>query len=166
MVRRVQSFPPIAERSAETLILGSMPGEASLAAGQYYAHPQNAFWRILGNLLRFDPALPYNARVRALKSARIAVWDVLHSCSRPGSLDSSIDRETLEPNDFAAFFRDHPRVRRVFFNGSTAEACFNRHVMKKLVLGRVSFTRLPSTSPAHAARSFEDKLRAWRVVEN
>ena len=164
MLKRVQSFPPIADRSAETLILGSMPGEASLTAGQYYAHPQNAFWRIMGALLGFDPALPYAARVRALKKAHIAVWDVLHSCTRPGSLDSSIDHETLEANDFAVFFRGHSRIRRVFFNGSTAETCFKRHVIKDLVLGRVSFTRLPSTSPAHAARSFEDKLRAWRVV--
>jgi len=161
---RIRSFPPIAERSAETLILGSMPGEASLAAGQYYAHPRNAFWRILGTLLRFDPALGYAARVRALKAARIAVWDVLQACERKGSLDSSIDRATLEANDFAGFFRRHPRIRRVFFNGSTAEACFERYVMKHVVLGHVSFTRLPSTSPAHAARSFEDKLEAWRVV--
>jgi TDG/mug DNA glycosylase family protein len=164
MIKRVQSFPPIADRTAETLILGSMPGEASLAAGQYYAHPQNAFWRILGNLLRFDVSLPYAARVRALKTARIAVWDVLHSCTRPGSLDSSIDRETLEANDFATFFRGHPRIRRVFFNGSTAETMFNRHVKTGLVLGRVGFARLPSTSPAHAARTFEDKLNAWRIV--
>src|SRR5215468_1985991 len=101
----------------------------------------------MGALLRFDPALPYAARVRALKTARIAVWDVLHSCTRPGSLDASIDRETQEPNDFAAFFRGHPRIRRVFFNGSTAEACFNRDVANALVLGRVTFKRLPSTSP-------------------
>jgi TDG/mug DNA glycosylase family protein len=164
VAHRVQSFPPIADRTAETLILGSMPGEASLAASQYYAHPQNAFWRIMGSLLDFDPILPYAARVRAVKAAKIAVWDVLNSCTRPGSLDASIDRETLIPNDFAAFFRGHPRIRRVFFNGSTAEALFNRHVKNGLVLGRVGFTRLPSTSPAHAARSFEDKLRAWRVV--
>lgn len=161
---RVRSFPPIAERTAETLILGSMPGVESLKQQQYYAHKRNMFWPIMGRLLGFEPSDPYAARKRVLVGARIALWDVLHSCTRPGSLDSSIDRETLEPNDFAGFFRGHPRIRRVFFNGATAEALFRRHVMATLVLGGVALRRLPSTSPAHAARSFDDKLNAWRVV--
>jgi len=141
-----------------------MPGVRSLQKRQYYALPQNTFWRIMGRLLRFEAGMPYEDRISKLLAARIAVWDVLKSCEREGSLDSSIERETLEPNDFRGFFRTHPHVRHVFFNGATAEACFNRHVMNKLALNHIAFGRLPSTSPAHAARSFEDKLRAWRVV--
>ena len=89
-VAHIYSFAPIAERNAGILILGSMPGRASLAAGQYYAHAQNAFWRIISELLQFDPVSSYAVRVQALKSARIALWDVLRSCKREGSLDSMI----------------------------------------------------------------------------
>src|ERR1035437_10981505 len=102
---RVNSFEPIEDRSAEILILGSMPGRASLAADQYYAHAQNGFWRIMSELLRFDATAPYSVRVRALKAARIALWDVLHSCLREGSLDSMIERDTQIANDFRTFFR-------------------------------------------------------------
>jgi len=162
VARLVRSFPPVAARDAEVLILGSMPGEASLAAGRYYAHPRNAFWPVMAALLRFDAAAPYAVRVRALRSARVALWDVLRACRRRGSLDADIAREDLEANDFAAFFRRHPRIRRVFFNGAKAEQCFRRHVESE---PGVPWQRLPSTSPAHAALSFEAKLQAWRAVE-
>jgi len=158
---RVRSFRPIATRNATILILGSMPGRASLAAGQYYAHRQNAFWRIVGSLLGFDPASPYQARVRALRASRVAVWDVLHSCVRPGSLDSRIEEETA--NDFKAFFRRHPDIARVFFNGAKAEASFRRHALP--AIGRhLRYARLPSTSPAHASIPYARKLRAWRAI--
>src|SRR3990172_6260586 len=120
LMRHVQSFAPIETADARILILGSMPGEASLRANQYYAHPRNLFWRIMGELLGFDPASPYSQKVQALKSARIALWDVLHSCRREGSLDSGIDDGSLAPNDLAAFFLDHPGITRVFFNGAKA----------------------------------------------
>ncbi len=160
----VRSFPPIARRDAEVLILGSMPGEASLAAGRYYAHPRNAFWPIMAALLGFAPDAPYARRVRALKEARIALWDVLHSCRRRGSLDADIAREDLAANDFAAFFRSHARIRRVVFNGAAAEQCFRRHVEPGLKLRGIAYARLPSTSPAHAALSFDAKREAWRVL--
>ena len=161
---RIHSFEPIEDRSAEILILGSMPGRASLLAGQYYAHAQNGFWRIMSELLQFDAAAPYSVRVRALKSARIALWDVLHSCVREGSLDSMIERDTQIANDFRAFFRTHTRISHVFFNGATAQACFKRHVLGDLDVGSVSYARLPSTSPANASMSFAEKLGAWRVA--
>lgn len=163
---RIRSFDPIAARNSRVLILGSMPGRASLAAGQYYAHKQNAFWRIACSLLGIDPASSYQARVRALRASRIALWDVLHSCVRPGSLDSRIERETA--NDFIAFFRRHPGIAVVFFNGAKAEASFRRHVLPRV--GRtlrdrvISCSRLPSTSPAHASLRFERKLEAWRAI--
>ena len=138
-----------------------MPGAASLKAKQYYAHPQNGFWPIMGQLLGFDPSAPYRRRERALKAARIAVWDVLRSCVRPGSLDARIKLETA--NDFAAFFRAHPRLRHVFFNGAKAEASYRRHVQIPSG-GAIRYARLPSTSPAHASLSAARKLAAWRAI--
>lgn len=161
---RVYSFAPIAGKNAETLILGSMPGNASLAAGEYYAHPQNAFWRILCDLLAVDREASYPERIAALKSARIALWDVLQSCLREGSLDANIQAERQYANDFPAFFRQHKNIKRVFFNGGKAEACFRKHVAKGVETGSISFLRLPSTSPAHASLSYAQKLSAWRAI--
>ena len=160
----IYSFAPIADRNAEILILGSMPGRASLAAGQYYAHAQNAFWRIISELLQFDPASPYEARVQALKSARIALWDVLRSCRREGSLDSMIEADAQTANDFRTFFHAHPQIMHVFFNGAKAEACFRQHVLREIGDRAPRYTRLPSTSPAHASLSFARKLEAWRAI--
>jgi TDG/mug DNA glycosylase family protein len=161
---RVQSFAPVENANATILILGSMPGIASLEAGEYYAHPRNLFWRILGELAGAGPSLPYLRRIKALKSARIALWDVLESCARAGSLDSAIDDDTLRPNDFESFFLRHPRITRVFFNGSKAESCFRTRVMTTVELPPLEYRRLPSTSPAHAALSYAQKLKAWRVI--
>ncbi len=162
---RIRSFPPIEDASAHTLILGTMPGVASLAARQYYAHPRNAFWGILANLLDFDPSLDYVERTQRLIGAGIAVWDVLRSCERRGSLDSAIDRTSAVANDFARFFEQHPRVDRVLFNGANAEALYRRHVSRSLVATRaVSYLRLPSTSPANASIAAAAKAAAWRVA--
>ena len=164
MSDQARSFPPIASADARVLILGSMPGRASLAAGQYYAHPRNAFWPIMGRLLDFDAARDYQARVDALKVAGIAVWDVLHSCHRPGSLDSAIDDDSLVANDLPSFLAAHPEIRHVFFNGAKAETCFHRHIKRTMAEPQIGFARLPSTSPAHAGLPFEKKLEAWRAV--
>ncbi len=161
MSDQARCFPPIASPDARVLILGSMPGRASLAAGQYYAHPRNAFWPIMGALLGLDPALPYPERAARLAAAGVALWDVLHACTRPGSLDAAIDRDSAEHNDLAAFFAAQPGIRHVFFNGAAAAALFRRH--GQLPAGTTG-TRLPSTSPAHAGRSFADKLAAWQAV--
>ena len=123
---RIHSFSPIAHTSARILILGSMPGRASLAAHQYYAHPQNSFWRIMAQLLQTDADASYEKRVELLKTARIAVWDVLQSCIREGSLDAKIERDTQIANDFRSFFRAHSQITHVFFNGAKAEACFRQ----------------------------------------
>lgn len=145
-----------------------MPGAASLAAARYYAHPRNAFWRIAGALLGFDAGAPYPARTRALAGAGFALWDVLQSCERSGSLDAAIPEHSEVANDFAAFLRDHPGVHRIFFNGAKAEASFRRRVLPQLEAAgaarRLSLTRLPSTSPAHAGLPFERKLEAWRAI--
>jgi hypoxanthine-DNA glycosylase len=159
----VQSFAPIEDAKARVLILGSMPGKASLAAGQYYAHAQNLFWRILGEVTGAGPALPYEARARALKSRGIALWDVLASCAREGSLDSAIDDASISANDFASFYRAHPRIAHVFFNGAKAEACYRKHVLPALgdAPALPGYHRLPSTSPANASMSRAHRQREW-----
>jgi len=146
------------------LILGSMPGVESLKAGRYYAHPRNAFWRIMGQLFDAGPSLTYEERTTRLQSAGIALWDVLQTCVRPGSLDASITDETA--NDFPAFFAMRPNITHVFFNGGKAEMAFRRHVLPCLPEDRHVIARLPSTSPAHAAMPFEAKVQAWSVVRN
>ena len=160
----VKSFPPVADHRAEILILGSMPGRDSLAAGQYYAHRYNLFWKIMGAMLGFDAQMPYRERLEELRGARIALWDVMFSCKRAGSLDASIEAQTVKPNDFPSFFAAHRRIRRVFFNGSTAETTFIRHVLPSVEPLALRYGRLPSTSPAHAALSYGQKLSAWRAV--
>jgi len=158
---RIRSFAPIADRRARILILGSMPGVESLARGRYYAHRHNSFWPIMAALFDLDPAAPYEARVRALRARRVAVWDVLQSCVREGSLDARIDEEVA--NDFAAFFAAHRAITHVFFNGAKAEASYWRHV--PAAIGRtMRYARLPSTSPAHASLSMARKLTAWRAI--
>lgn len=158
---RIRSFAPIAGRGARLLILGSMPGVASLAANQYYAHPQNQFWKIVEALFGIDRGADYAVRVRALKANGVAVWDVLHSCVREGSLDNRIEDEAA--NDFRAFFRAHPAIHRVYFNGAKAEASYRRHVLPGIDRP-LRYRRLPSTSPAHAALPYARKLAAWRAI--
>ena len=161
----IHSFPPVVGAHARVLVLGSMPGAASLRAQQYYAHPRNAFWRILGRLLGLAPEDAYAARIQALQRHRIALWDVLAACERPGSLDAAIVPGTEVPNDIAGLLQRHPGIDRIAFNGTAAQRLFQRHVQHRLPAGRtVTLLRLPSTSPAHAAMGWEAKLSAWRAV--
>lgn len=157
-------FAPLSGAGARVLILGSMPGAASLAAGAYYAHPRNAFWPIMGALFDAGPALPYAERVARLMAARIAVWDVLAACERPGSLDADIVRESVQVNDFATLFAAQPGLTHVFFNGGAAERLFARHVVARPRDPGCAFVRLPSTSPAHAGLDRAAKLAAWSAV--
>jgi len=161
----VHGFPPIASRTARVLILGTMPSKVSLRERQYYAHPQNGFWRILGEMVGFDPKSPYDVRVASVRSAGIAVWDVLRSCVRASSLDSAIEASSVVPNDFPAFLEEHPRIRRICFNGAKAEALYMRYVRPRLAAeSAMQYVRLPSTSPANAGLPFSEKLRAWQAI--
>ncbi|MDX1460527.1 MAG: DNA-deoxyinosine glycosylase [Xanthomonadales bacterium] len=160
-----RGFPPIADGDATTLVLGTMPSQASLAAGQYYAHPRNAFWSIMGRLFDFDPKAPYPERVCELQRAHVAVWDVIASCRRPGSLDSDIDATSVVVNDFSGLLDECGEIRTIAFNGRTAQALFGKHVRQ--LTGNAKRYRclaLPSTSPAHAAMHFETKLERWSVL--
>jgi len=163
-VVQIESFPPIADAGATRLILGSMPGVASLTAQRYYAHPQNAFWRIMGELLGFAADADYDERVMMLTRAKIAVWDVLATCERPGSLDSAIKRDSEVANNIPALLATHTQIRQILFNGGAAEATFRRHHAAVLKRADLSFVRLPSTSPAHASLSYSQKCAVWRAA--
>jgi TDG/mug DNA glycosylase family protein len=162
----VCSFPPIAAPDARVLVLGTVPSIASLAKQQYYGHPQNAFWPIMGRLFGAGRDVPYEERKRVLYENGVAVWDVLRECYRAGSLDTSIHVASESPNDIAAFLGEHPRITTIFFNGQKAETAFRRHALSSVEkLGRnYGYVRLPSTSPAHAGRTFAEKLTAWRAI--
>jgi len=163
---RISGFAPVIGIRPRVLILGSMPGVASLNAREYYAQSRNAFWPIMGELFGADFTLPYRQRLEVLKKSRIALWDVLESCVRPGSLDSAIDARSVAANDFGRIFANHPTIGRVFFNGKKAAAMYRRCVLSiSEFYGRdIAARTLPSTSPAHAAMPFAAKLAAWSVV--
>ena len=161
---KICCLAPIEDCNARVLILGSMPGKASLCAKQYYAHPRNLFWRILGQIVGAEPSLPYEERTQILKSAGIALWDVLESCSRRTSLDSCIEDASIVVNDFSAFYLKHPRVSQVFFNGGKAAHLYTRRVLPTADHQLITCAQLPSSSPAYASMSYERKLTAWRSV--
>ena len=160
----VSSFAPIEGGSARVLILGSMPGVASLTADQYYAHPQNSFWKIMQEVLGISATADYDVRIEALKRSNIALWDVLESCIRPGSMDAAIDMDSAKVNDIKALLQRHPRINIICFNGGIAEKIFKKRVLPSLGDFSVKYIRLPSTSPAHASMSFENKVMAWRAA--
>jgi double-stranded uracil-DNA glycosylase len=151
-------FPPVLAADTRILILGSFPGEASLAAQQYYAHPRNQFWRLLSAVLGDDlAALPYDDRLERLKTHRVGLWDVLAACEREGSLDTAIRKP--QANNFVHLKHTCPALRRICFNGKTSgrfEPLFQEAGFDTLVL--------PSSSPANAQMSFEQKLAIWRLI--
>ena len=158
-----QGFAPVARSDARMLILGSMPGAASLEADQYYAFQRNVFWKIMGDLFGAGPELDYPTRLQQLISNHIALWDVIASCYRLGSLDSAISEDGLATNDFNGFFNQHPHITHVYFNGQKAAGLYKKKVAPNLK-GHYEYLALPSTSPAHAARSYATKLEAWSIV--
>ncbi len=161
-----RGFPPVFEAGARVLVLGTMPGRASLKACQYYAHPHNAFWPIIENLFGVSDALDYGARTRLLMHHRIALWDVLKTCRRNGSLDSSIKASSVIANDFAGFYEACPEIQAVFFNGAAAEREYTKRVVPKLPkkVAMLPKFRLPSTSPAMAGMTKEQKIERWRQL--
>ncbi len=162
-------FPPVADADCRVLILGSLPGRRSLAERQYYALPRNAFWPIMGALFGAGPDRPYAERLERLLQAHVALWDVLGAGVRPGSLDAAIVESTARCNDFESLFRACPAIERVCFNGRKAEQLFRRRVLpglsRELRERPRAYLTLPSTSPAHAAMSFEEKLSRWSLVK-
>ena len=162
-----EGFPPIADKRATILILGTMPGEESLRKQEYYGNPRNAFWKIMATLFEFEYEEIYEERVRRLKNNNIALWDVMQACERQGSLDSAIIDNTIAENDFESFYRSHPHISHVFFNGTKAEKEYFKRVRPKLSIEDkgIEYTRLPSTSPAMARLSFDEKLLEWSNIK-
>ena len=162
MTEPLRGLPPVIGPDARVLILGSFPGEESLRRGEYYAHPRNQFWPIMGALVGAGPELDYALRLERLKEAGIALWDVLGACRRQGSLDQRIDRDAREPNPLRALRDRHPGLRHCLLNGSTAGSVFAR--LPAAASPGLPHTVLPSTSPAHARLRLPDKLDRWRVA--
>jgi len=161
-------FAPLIARNARLLVLGSYPGISSLEKQEYYAHPRNVFWRIMSEIIGFDRSSNYQKRTGALSDAGVALWDVLYSCKRVGSLDSKIESRSIYVNDFETLLRSNTELKAIIFNGAKAEQEFRKRVVPT-VAGLTESTeliRLPSTSPALAALSFIEKLERWRVIEN
>ena len=157
------SFHYIARPDARALILGSMPSLASVSAGMYYAHPRNAFWRIMADLWDAPPLLDAPSRAAFIQEKRAALWDCARECSRVGSADHTI-RDVL-PNDLSELLVACPGIRRIFLNGTKAGELFERYTLRTLPLERadIPWTLLPSTSPANTM-PYQAKLAAWRVV--
>jgi hypoxanthine-DNA glycosylase len=151
-----RSFPPVVDARTRLLVLGSLPGDASLAAARYYAHPQNQFWRLMAAVVDVDlPALDYEARLAALRAARVGLWDVVASATRPGSTDAAI--RDLVGNDLPGLVATLPELRAIAFNGATAF----RHGSRQLAgMTPVTLIPLPSSSPLHTV-GLDAKLAAW-----
>jgi hypoxanthine-DNA glycosylase len=153
-----EGLAPVMADGARVLILGSFPSERSLVAGEYYANRRNQFWPLLAAVFGFEPDLSYDERISAVTQHGVALWDVVHSCRRAGSMDAKIDRKSLVVNDFGPMLAGQPGIERVFVNGLTAFELFERHVETALPA-----VRLPSSSGA-LPMTFEDKLARWREV--
>lgn len=163
----ITGFAPIISKDAVLIILGSMPSEASLLKQEYYGHNQNSFWPIMGALFGAGPDIPYEQRKQILIDHGIAVWDVLQSCSRQGSLDANIRPETVKANEFTHLFKHFPGIKHIYFNGSMAETLFRRHCLSACKNPGLTFEllRLPSTSPAHASLTLAEKVSRWQAVK-
>lgn len=162
LAERSSGFAPLARADARILVLGSLPSQRSIAASEYYAHPQNAFWRIMAALVAAQGN--YDERCVVLTRHGVALWDVLASSIRPGSLDADIQMSTAAVNDFKPFLEVHTALERICFNGQKAAAIFSKRVPKNLIDSRIELITLPSTSPAHAAMRFDEKLELWRTA--
>lgn len=151
-----RSFPPVVDAQARVLVLGTLPGEESLRRGEYYAHPRNLFWPVVFALFGESPSPDYGERLAFLTAHRIAVWDVCEIGERERSADSKIRLE--RPNAIDWLLDQHPLIRAVAFNGTTARRLYDRHFARRPAL---TYFALPSTSPAHATIDFSAKLARW-----
>lgn len=155
-----KAFPPLVYKDSKILILGTMPGEVSLQAEQYYANKGNQFWKLLYAVFDTDHELDYEQRKLLLKKNKIAVWDVLASCEREGSLDSNIKNE--EVNDFKTFYNKYPGIEYIFFSSKNAEKYYNRYIKKSS--DKIYYV-LPSPSGANATKTFIQKLEEWKKIK-
>ena len=159
-------FDPIAAPNARVLILGSLPSQKSLQRHEYYANPQNAFWRVMGELFDAGLDLSYPNRAEKLRRCGIAVWDVLQSSVRPGSMDVAIDLASAVPNDIQTFFDEHTMLELLCFNGKKAAELYQQLVALQGITGidNIAFRTMPSTSPAYASMNLDEKVHHWSAI--
>ncbi len=158
-----RSLAPVINNDTRVLILGSMPGEESLRQQQYYAYPQNHFWKIIAAVFRREDPVEYDSRIEMLTAGRIGLWDVISTCRREGSLDTNIRDE--EPNDISLLLEQHPSVKAVCFNGQKAAASFRKNFGLNIFDdGKIEYLMLPSTSPANTI-GFERKFEKWKKID-
>ena len=158
-MQKISSFPPIANKDSKILILGSIPGVKSLEMQQYYAHPQNKFWKIICEIFNEEFTTNYQQRIEILEKHHIALWDVIDTCERKGSLDSEIRNE--EANKIEELLQNFPNIKAIFCNGQKSHKNLQKILGKKF---RLPIIVLPSTSPAYAGLSYFDKLKLWHII--
>ena len=158
-MQKISSFPPIINKDSEILILGSIPGIRSLEMQQYYAHPQNKFWKIICEIFNEEFTTNYQQRIEILEKHHIALWDVIDTCERKGSLDSEIRNE--EANKIEELLQNFPNIKAIFCNGQKSYKNLQKILGKKF---RMPIIVLPSTSPAYAGLSYFDKLKLWYII--
>lgn len=158
-MQKISSFPPIVNKNSKILILGSIPGIKSLEMQQYYAHPQNKFWKIIFEILNEEFTTNYRQRIEILEKHHIALWDVIDTCERKGSLDSEIRNE--EANKIEELLQNFPNIKAIFCNGQKSHKNLLKILGKKF---RLPIIVLPSTSPANAGLSYFDKLKLWYII--
>jgi hypoxanthine-DNA glycosylase len=162
----IESFDVTYAGKPKALVLGSIPGVASLEAVQYYAHPRNGFWPIMTSYFGIDPELTYEQRLSLLTGKGVALWDVLQQCERKGSLDSAIVKGTIQVNPIEQWLQSVGGVSLIILNGGKAAKEFNKHVLPKLNTDNLVVAEMPSTSPAYAAMKFEEKRKRWHCALN
>ena len=159
---KCKSFKPSIDNNSKVLILGSMPGIKSLEEQQYYAHPQNRFWKLMGiicnepNLFKFD----YNIKLKTLLKNNIALWDTIKSCKRDGSLDSDIQNEI--PNDIRKLLKKYPNIKTICLNGNKSYSAFKKYFLD--LLENYNCHKMPSTSPANARYNLNKLIDEWKVI--
>lgn len=159
---KCRSFEPSIDNNSEVLILGSMPGIKSLEESQYYAHPQNRFWRVMGILLSCSemPSLKYSEKLKVLLDNKIALWDTIKICERDGSLDSGIEKEI--PNDIDKLIKKYKNIKIICLNGNKSFSMFKKYFPELLAIKKCF--KMPSTSPANAKFRLEDLIKEWEII--
>ena len=160
-MQKISSFPPIIDKESKILILGSIPGVKSLEMQQYYAHPQNKFWKIICEIFNEEFTTDYTERIKILEKYHVALWDVIDTCERKGSLDSEILNE--EANKIGELLHNYPNIKAIFCNGQKSYKNLQKILLKEFHLPIIA---LPSTSPAHASLKYEEKLLSWQKIKN
>ena len=165
-MNRLDGLAAQVRSDCRVLVLGSMPGDASLSQARYYAHPRNRFWPLMERLCGVDSSLPYPERLERLHDAGIGLWDVIAHCRRTGSLDAAIERESIEVVPLAAVIGQWPALRMIACNGAMAASLFQRHLWPSVQAVRPDLTvvAFPSTSPANASHSLDRLQARWEVL--